>query len=440
MDESLPVSSQDAAITSYLTLGDGDFTYSLDLAKYLYQRLNANEINSNSGGVRARLIATGIDTLAELQGKYKDTPFILDQMQQTQHPNLSVSIHHGINAIVDVSGENSGFGWIGNGADHVLFHHPHLGTEDAALHGQFLAHLFHSATRCWMKPDGGLFHLTLVRGQFERWRSEAASRRHGLVLLSTHRFAPPPVKNSSYHYRRHQTGRSFGSRRPSGESLTYTYGRVDFNGTYAITCLPWQEESIKQTLRNPETIKKDDSSELPFPCPFCDACFREERSRKCHIRDKHQSGQEHSEERGKKRRLDGILFECKQCQDKSGANRTFQSNEALQAHMLAKHTGLHNYIAPDWSFARKTSTTVNEKQQSYDPAISSTSEAANGGIHSEECRICGASTFGGTSKHLLSFVPTKTIAMFPCNYCGKPFREDRARLQHENNCVNKTST
>jgi hypothetical protein len=133
---------------TFLTLGDGDFSYSLDLARYLASSLNYNNTN------RA-LIASGIDSFEQVLEKYKDSPFLLKQLQSTTstESSLSISIQHGINAIVDKESPIK--------ADHVLFNHPHVGTEDAALHARFLCHLLHSAAHYWMKPNGVL-HLALV--------------------------------------------------------------------------------------------------------------------------------------------------------------------------------------------------------------------------------------------------------------------------------------
>eukprot|EP00980_Cylindrotheca_fusiformis_P030516 scaffold24938_cov147-Cylindrotheca_fusiformis.AAC.2 len=126
---------------SFLTLGDGDFTYSLDLGRYLLSK------NSTKGGNPSELIATGIDTKEQLCAKYKDAPFILKQLESlstssssSSSKKLSVSIHHGINAIVRRNFEKVEPA-AAMKADHVMFHHPHLGTEDAALHTRFLSHL-----------------------------------------------------------------------------------------------------------------------------------------------------------------------------------------------------------------------------------------------------------------------------------------------------------
>ncbi len=164
----------------------------------------STDSDNEEGGNFIHLIATGIGSLEELTFKYKDTPFILQcsRKQKQEHtPSLSVSIQHGVNVIASLGGsdhnsssedpssitksltggDDTSHDLYGI-ADHVIFHHPHLGTEDAALHARFLAHLFYSATVHWMKPGVGVFHLTLAQGQSERWRCLEAANLHGPKL------------------------------------------------------------------------------------------------------------------------------------------------------------------------------------------------------------------------------------------------------------------
>ena len=127
--------------------------------------------------------------------------------------------------------------------DHVLFHHPHLGTEDAQLHSRFLQHFFYAAVHRWLKKPasiadgsgggsgvgynnevsnegtngkndestnnhcsrkeshtnnyinnnrGGLLYLTLVTGQCQRWKCIEGANKQGLKLLRRGPFIVPP--------------------------------------------------------------------------------------------------------------------------------------------------------------------------------------------------------------------------------------------------------
>jgi hypothetical protein len=466
-------------MVTYLTLGDGDFTYSLDLAKYLSTKLiasccapthdnpqvddesrfslqDSNSSNSNnthdtnainsSSITPIKLIATGIDSAQVLAQKYKDSPCILHQIykQQERTSALSVIIRHGVNAIIQEDQSNLPMAddWLGSGADHVMFHHPHLGTEDAKLHSRFLAHLFHSVSTHWMKSEGGLFHLTLVQGQFERWHCEAAAKRHGLVMLHKESFCPPPVDENKYHCRRHQSGRSFASRRPKNESTTFTFGRATLNGDYRDTWLPWQtHQEIDWSQNNPpstETIVQ-----YTIQCPFCAKVFRERRSCTSHVRDKHPTIENlcNAQRQNSKSGLAVSplsLFECIYCKDEFGGIRTFQSDEALQAHMLAKHSGRHTYIVPDWSVARNFESTEKVVMSDQASRETITPMRSDKESTSEICRICGMDLNGcSLSDHLVAFTPSTVCSSFQCCFCNKSFREDRARLQHENFCSPK---
>jgi uncharacterized Zn-finger protein len=402
---------------TFLTLGDGDFTYSLDLARYLTTSFS-NPANRNN-----KLIATGIDSSKDLVAKYKDSPFVLQQLQSVNSTSQSslVSIQHEVNAIVTHHADDT---VTTASADCVMFHHPHLGTEDAALHGRFLCHFLDSCTNYWMKPKGGILHLTLVEGQYERWNVARAAERQDLVLLQRTAFCPPPVRAPTYHYRRHQTGKSFESRRPNG-SETFSFGRKCDEGMYRAQRLPWQESDVEKGANKPKVDKT--SNELS--CPYCDKTFREERSRKCHVRDKHPNGAD------KKQKTSTSGYPCDHCQTEDGEPRTFVSEQALKDHVRAKHAAIHNHIIPDWHQHQATSqqevaTTESETPSSHDLE---TSDQQNGfGM----CSICGLKyrDAGHESSHALDFLPTEATETFQCSFCTKTFREKRAKLQHENFC------
>ena len=244
---------------SYITLGDGDFSYSLDLAQYLFtngsctietnemtlsqnvkhkvskendNRKSASDKNnetqpSNSNQANIHLVATGIDTYDEIHVKYRDISSILAKLKKinekwnksekkvdytqscateptlkkqkhcnnkSSYPSsiesfcgdetnliskmngakeknpininkspkktyqVKISIHHSINAIIEDADTRNPL----CSFDHVIFNHPHLGTEDAQLHKRFLSHFFHSVFHHWLRPSGGILHLTLV--------------------------------------------------------------------------------------------------------------------------------------------------------------------------------------------------------------------------------------------------------------------------------------
>jgi len=206
-----------------MILGDGDFSYSLDLARFLRsyhanpQHYHTTSTSSNSSNLpktnkidksykiwpfldrstSIHLIATGIDTYEELSKKYKDSDSILGKLKSMEtaaiseppckkpkidnkiilpqsSSTFSVSIQHSINAIQpptlgslhmtkeDVKISSSILVGMPKKYHIVIFNHPHLGTEDARMHQRFLSHFFHSCLHVWLSK-GGVLHLTLVR-------------------------------------------------------------------------------------------------------------------------------------------------------------------------------------------------------------------------------------------------------------------------------------
>lgn len=388
-------------LTSFLTLGDGDFTYSLDLARYLASKKNSDDKRPTT----FTLTASGIDTKEQLFAKYKDANFIMQSLSETNSSHLSISICHGVNAIVSTREDVS----LPPIADHVLFHHPHVGTENSALHARFLSHLFHAISNFWLKP-GGVFHLTLVTGQYERWKCEDAASCHGFVLLSKVRFQTPPTNTkSTYHYRRHQTGKSFESRRPDRVSETYTFGRKQTEESvgHIATCLPWQC-TFTNTTASPSCHKDDPQIQiaLMLPCPYCEKSFREERSRKCHMRAVHPNGSD-------KKQKSTIIFSCSDC------DRSFSSQAGLDDHARAKHAAIHQQISPDWHQREEAPTTPVGMLGS--------------------CDICGLVYKDEThqKRHAREFIPKEASSDYNCQFCKRSFRELRAARQHENFCKRK---
>lgn len=502
----------------YLTLGDGDFSYSLDLCRFLAASLAAAPTAEDGRGIEStnddtlsdasnefaagknrhsstgsrkrdrrdgeeaafsstvavstyKICCTGIDSLPELSSKYNDADFILRKIHKLDQGtglkdkrreikkakftsgstcfdskgDFRVDVCHEVNAIV---GNNSNISDklleslpFSCGFDHVVFNHPHLGTESASLHTRFLSHLFHSAMNHWMSNPGGVLHLTLAKGQVERWKCLETAERMGLTLLHRGAFRPPPppicvlhdksalddkkkLKNlctTYYQHRRHQCGRSFASR-ATGGSETVTLGRLadrGMLGTKEAVTLPWQ------------LLPESDSS---FGCPHCSKIFKEERACKDHIRGVHSGSKECSSDPGK--------FECDLCRSYRGMqeeSRTFVSAQALADHKRAKHSGPHTDIKPDWFERSNCRSSASDKKvcsnASYD-VVEENVETSFG-----KCSICNQTFTNETesASHLNQFKPQKTDGSavklsFRCSGCSKGFREKRAQMQHENFC------
>lgn len=491
MDDAAAANHDDVTATknrkgiTLLVLGDGDFSFSLDWARYLAH--NSSIYPSSS----IHLKATGLDTQEALLAKYTDSTFLLSKLKgldetlrqkidakflntseshinKDKRPIFRVSVHHGVNAICqpDESAPSSSLGR--SRAQHVVFHHPHLGTEDAALHSQFLCHLFFSVATVWLAEDEpqhdttnndsadvndntprqNYFHLTLVKGQFTRWKCTEAMERHGMILIDRRPFCPPKVEHPYYQHRRHQTGRSFHARAPEG-SETFTFVRRTTES------LPATNRSLKEegddgtssnnnndrvvklvgmlletTSPRVETVKVNKTSNNnncgAFPCPDCDKVFQEERSRNCHIKAVHGSAADK-----KRKRQDDATYSCSLCRSKDGGPRLFQSSQALEAHQQAKHFAEHTEIKPDWLKIMPVTLTISKKGES-DLGC---------------CDICGVNFTSSMSRedHRNMFVPSDVAngthkadpLLFECTYCKRAFRENRAQRQHENFCKAK---
>jgi uncharacterized C2H2 Zn-finger protein len=397
-------STRDEAARTFLTLGDGDFSWSADLATFLAAASSSNQSSPSTccAWPTNRLVATGIDALVDLRSKYTDYDSIVKKILRLDSAAFRVEVKHEINAIgactavqeprQDSTNEDDSVK-----SDVVIFNHPHLGTEDAALHGYFLHHLFDAVETTWLEKHG-IFIITLAAGQYERWKCAEAAHRQRFRLLEKRRFVPNALVDSVYELRRHQTGKSFRAR--TGGSFSFVYARLDEDSSIeTIEDLPWFQALPTDgcgdgDIQSAEPSKSSDG--MHFKCPYCDRIFREERSVENHITSKHKGS--------KKRKL-----MCTLCTEP----RMFDCQEALRDHQQAKHQGMHDTIKPDW---------VSNKKESSPTTLG-------------QCSICGIhfnATFGH-NEHIVSFLP-QPPRTFLCLFCSKPFGSLRAKKQHENHC------
>ena len=487
---------------SYLTLGDGDFSYSLDLCLHLAHGRTGGTVPSAAAATR--VTCSGIDVAEELRAKYRDAPSILgkilaldqerakrrerkraarkrkregtgaggdgsaEEAAVTRPPPplprpLAIDVVHGLNAIIFPQEEGGERGAAaaaspsppGGGSfahDHVIFNHPHLGTESAALHGRFLCHLFRSCSDTFLSP-GGVLHLTLALGQAERWACLEAAEGQGMELLHRGPFRPPPPPKpvaeaggdgggmrlpprAHYQSRRHQSGRSFRGRSRGSETLTF--GRAVEGGRNSARgwggyCLPWQE------------LPPDGGDGPPgFRCPLCPREFAEERSRNSHALTCRASGT--GGDGGGGGPCSPPAFSCRLC-----AGRTFGTAKGLEDHLRAKHSGAHSDLKPGWARACLEAGTAGAGASDTGTDDGTDAEDAPPGRFGS-CGICGLAyhTAGHRAAHRSEFVPPPFKAgaggggganaedacgrPFRCSRCPKRFRDERAVRQHENFC------
>lgn len=236
-----------------LILGDGNFSFSLALARALPPSFE--------------IVATSFDGPVDLLGKYPESPGIVSALR-----SLGVTVLHNVDATAldarVVKAEASPVDGCGcptqqRQYEHVIFNHPHTGTEDMRRHRSFLGHFFHAvahstikgttvsafntsvdtgvdvvggsrgsgATACSVADrccgvesilaPGGAIHVTLALEQPERWGLQEQAARHGFSLAHRRRF--PAEQIDGYMTKRHQTGRSFQQRVQNSETLSFVW-------------------------------------------------------------------------------------------------------------------------------------------------------------------------------------------------------------------------
>ena len=258
--------SQRSRAHRILLLGEGNYSFSLALCMRLA-----------SLNTPVHLLCTSFDTEDELYRKYPEsrrTIFLL-QNNQKQWPSIRVSVVFGFDASrsyiqqfrakgvapLPLYADNEDFNTMGNSSstcnrickclssqrksgnsfgysfDSILFNFPHIGAEDAQLHGCLVSHIMHSLQETFCGcgdccngasdasagrtqsqvpdsqfecPEQPLFFLCLADAQWQRWNIPAAAARTGLSLVSTSRFAVEDWPG--YEIKRHINGKGFHSR------------------------------------------------------------------------------------------------------------------------------------------------------------------------------------------------------------------------------------
>lgn len=286
---------------------------------------------------------------------------------------------------------------------------------------KFLSHLFYSVHHYWLPScphtsnSGhiitGVFHLTLAKGQYERWNCEKCAHDQGFVLIQQSLFQPPlsstkekKQQQQYYQKRRHQNGKSFHSR--VNDSITYTFARKseyeimkkEERGSCCAYILPWYDIKKKVGEETKEQIIDKSASLLPFPCPYCEGkSFLEKRSLRNHIFSLHKDvvlsslfdddkkAKKQKKSKVKSKSQEGydvqssykkesnpihqqLSLTCDLCKQPNN-RRVFKTQKSLEDHKLAKHYGPHTSIKPDWFSnsphicqpARTTTTTSEEE-------------------------------------------------------------------------------
>lgn len=336
-----------------LLVGEGDFSFALALLDHHKQKI----------------VATGLDSLEAVVAKYCDASSNLRKLRKR-----NVDCHHNIDAT-----KLDEYEMLGR-FDHVVFTHPHLGTEDCRAHFSLLAHFF-ACCKSRLAESGGAVHVTLASDQSKYWRIVEAAKRHEWQLVRETEFFDKAF--AGYTRRRSHIGKSFRVRTSkTSHTLTFTSGNVDASP-------PWNTSFVKEEEH------------------VCDVCGRrcfDEKGLAKHVEAAHSQGDKR--------------FACDVC------NEEFFDKASLRSHRFAKHNSdAEKILKPDWW----------QQQLRRDRNV-------EGDVAAEMCTVCGCpmmmttTNSDGRHRRHIPLVPQESLerdnSVLLCTVCGRGFRDLRALSQH----------
>uniref|UniRef100_K3WT47 C2H2-type domain-containing protein n=1 Tax=Globisporangium ultimum (strain ATCC 200006 / CBS 805.95 / DAOM BR144) TaxID=431595 RepID=K3WT47_GLOUD len=453
-------SSSDAApcpTKRVLTVGDGNFSYSLAFAK----RFLGVSSFASSKEQPIELVATSYDSYDELVEKYPESARICSQLRelgaQVLHrvdaTNLAVSLANAVLESRDDDEASSRSVTTQKAFDLIVFNHPHCGEENVKRHQSLLSHFFSSALQILNHASNlqSEIHLTLAVGQPERWEAVARAKRAELTLKQCVRDVDSHNDYGLvYERKRHQNGKSFHrvllhGEKVQQESTLFIFtqrreGEDDNLVSTSETAKPQQSSSNSQVQESsakvPGTVgssrkrKAQDSALMQheFACEACEKSFKTAQGLKTHAHMVH--------ELSKGGVTGPVSLPCGFC------DRTFKNEDAQRQHRLAKH-GKDQMIQPDW-YQRQQGSAKPEEPSNQPPALKSLSASktnesestsASGAQQELQCSICHL-VFASQSlfdEHWQDLKP-KATAQRHCEHCGRVFDEVRALRQHQNFC------
>ena len=465
-----------------LLLGEGDFSFSFVLEKYM---------GISKGISKPRIVSSSFDSEEEVAKKYKDAEAWLSKWKDGDG---SVKTLHGIDATKDLLSQ------LGPAAadckfSSVIFNFPHLGVEDAKLHGAMIAHVMMRARELLLGKGGaggrGFFILALADAQAERWKANDMATRNNMPLVK--QFAFRPNDWPGYKIRRHINGKSFEKRVQLCSFFCYSVGMGGGEmGNAVITllerilqaeegaCLPAEARSrVKKEKegkegkekqkekplkgkrkmramaeghwqsRNPTAQEVEEGSARPnhevYVCLLCEAegttkLFKAEESvvdhvylRHLHEETKRSTGE--GEREAGKGKEESRPMQCPLCE------KQIRNKAGLDYHMRAVH-GSYGVLKPSWA-ASTCKDSGGGKEGEGVPKEREEEEEARPALK-HECCVCGmlfADKAQLTTHEEAGFQPTDDAAAeratLPCELCGKRFKDRRALHQHMNVCGDK---
>lgn len=456
-----------------LVLGDGNFSFSLDLAHKLSQ-LHDNWY----------LVATSFDDRDALIRKYPDSfSHVMDEFSRCFH-NHEIQIQHGVDATIpimqqlrccDQSSPSFYF-------HHVIFNFPHLGIEDCVAHSAMCAHVMQCVADI-LVPDAGLFYLSLSRGQFVRWNIQQMASRNKFDIAAEVPLTPRDWP--TWELKRHQNGKSFKDRvdscyhftlrlngsgkdsinDPSQDHATLEHAnlfvllsnakfprapllsdkisdnrdsamdlKVSTNQGEGVTLNPSRKKKRKVEALTEGMYKVLDPSDNDngdcenFECNTCAKRFSSLQAIRTHVYVEHILKNEEVQSNDPTSTISEKEFTCSDC------GKILKSKDAFLQHRTAKHNGPFHDIKPAWA--------QSERQRCTISTITTTTTATATETATFECPVCGLHF---ESQHLLvehglhGFQPKEYMSeekSFTCHLCQKICKDERALKQHINYCSN----
>ena len=248
-----------------LALGDGNFAFSLALARQLFEEGGISSATRYLGLPHApsghvELIITSFDTYEELIEKYPESVHIIEKLNKFSQ----VRVLHRINAWELKKHFGATYP---DGFDVIYWNHPHLGTENFRLHNFLMAHFLNSArsmlrTNYLMK---GSVIISLVEGQETRWKLVEAAAKQSLALEEFLSFDEKDYPG--YECKRNKNGQTFKNdhtKKHVGTAMRSFVYRFHPNVTPVETNTASIDESIDETV---EMIKSVIVSTEPETLP-----------------------------------------------------------------------------------------------------------------------------------------------------------------------------
>eukprot|EP01031_Cornospumella_fuschlensis_P034441 gene34441-41685_t len=385
-------------------------------------------------------MCTSFDSYEDVTDKYPESKSILKKLQKD---SLCIVVHSVNATTISKYFPNEKF-------DEIIFNFPHLGFEDLHSHRALIAHFLHSSLECLV--FSGFIHVALSSEQSEKWEIRQTGIRFGLECVST-----SPILSSQwpgYMLKRHHTGKSFVNR--VNNLYHFTFRRVGEISDSNVSLLQELYNSAASTMDTPRGVNSKETKEKgkkrvhmlvegkyverdsEYLCLECHRTFPTEQGARTHVYNVHILAPEKRQSVAVVANPDNdstIVAKSAPpsiCQD---CGKECPDSDALQQHMIAKHTGGNVYILPYWrqgSSADRDSTEESGGQEECDKP---------------QCPVCLLAFDSETAVqvHLADgLIPISSECtsnmLFICDICCKQFAQERALLQHKNFCALKVNS